>query len=374
MREIKKIFLLCFLLGYTDVVCQSWVENTYKKNKDATFFDVIQSFEEYRKNVPYKKGNGYKPFAREIDFLEPRMPKSGVFPSTSLWDEWKKINKYKNSNSNWSPLGPFDVPIIVSNNKKRGNGRVNCIEFDPSDPDIFWVGSPGGGLWKTVDGGMSWSTNTDNLPVLGVSDILINPLNKQIMYIATGDADGGDTYSIGVLKSVDGGITWDTTGLSYAINQEIEISKLEMNPNFPDSIFAVTENNIFVTADGGNVWNAVGPSGRWRDIHYHPENTNILYAAKQTVGTSTIYRSLDGGSSWQISDNGIANNGKRRPAIAVTPANGQVVYALFSDGSWGYHGLYKSSDGGDSWSLQSKCTKNKMELVIAICLPPSRDF
>ena len=69
----------------------------------------------------------------------------------------------------------------------------------------MWIGSPGGGIWKTIDGGLTWSTNTDNLPVLGISDIVIDPTNKQIMYAATGDADGGATYSIGILKSVDGG-------------------------------------------------------------------------------------------------------------------------------------------------------------------------
>ena len=154
------------------------------------------------KIVPYTKGNGYKPYARTINFLESRVDENGKFYPNALWDEWGKIKNNKNSasSSNWTPLGPFDVPIIQSNNKKRGNGRVNCIEFHPTNPDIFWVGSPGGGLWKTTDGGSTWTTNTDNLPVLGVSDIIIDPANTDIMYLATGDADGGDTYSIGSVK------------------------------------------------------------------------------------------------------------------------------------------------------------------------------
>ena len=351
-----RLFISLFFVFITIIsFSQTWEEQAYKKNKDATFFDLVKSFNNYRDSIPYTKSNGYKPYARSIDFLESRIQKDGKFPSNSLWTEWEKLKSLtKNiSSSNWVPLGPFDVPIILSNNKKRGNGRVNCIEFDPYDEDIFWVGSPGGGLWKTEDGGVNWFTNTDNLPVLGISDIVIDPTNNQIMYIATGDADGGDTYSIGVLKSVDGGLNWSTTGLSYDIDQEIEISKLEINPNYPDSIFAVSENNIFVSADAGNNWNTVGPNGRWRDIHYKPENTNILYAAKQTTGTSNVYRSIDGGASWQVSNNGVGNSGKRRPLIAVTPANSEVVYALFADGAWGYHGLYKSSNSGDSWVLQS---------------------
>ena len=74
---------------------------------------------------------------------------------------------------------------------------------------------------------------------------------------------------------------------------------------------------------------------------------------KQTNGTSNVYRSIDAGSSWQVCNNGISNTNKRRPLIAVTPANPDVVYALFSDNGWGFHGLYKSDDGGDNWNLQS---------------------
>ena len=348
---ILSLFILVSLVSYS----QTWEENALNENKNATFFDLKKSFDDYRSLIPYTKGNGYKPYARTIDFLEPRVDEDGFFPGNALWDEWLTIknNQTSKSSSNWNPLGPFDVPIILSNNKKRGNGRINCIEFDPFNENVFWVGSPGGGLWKTSDGGLSWNTNTDNLPVLGVSDILIHPTNTDIMYIATGDAHGGDTYSIGVLKSTDGGVTWDTTGLSYNVSQSNEISKLEMNPNYPDSIFAVTGDNILLTVDGGGSWTIVGPNGRWRDIHYKPGNTNVLYAMKQTSGSSNVYRSIDAGATWQVCNNGVSNSNKRRPLIAVTPANPEVVYALFSDNGWGFHGIYKSIDGGDNWSLQS---------------------
>ena len=127
-----------------------------------------------------------------------------------MFKEWEKIqenNSYSKTStqSNWISKGPINTPIILSNGKKRGNGRVNCIAFDPVDPDIIWIGSPAGGLWKSVDGGSNWTTNTDGLPVIGVSHIAIDPNNNQIMYIVTGDANATDTYSIGILKSTDGG-------------------------------------------------------------------------------------------------------------------------------------------------------------------------
>ena len=80
---------------------------------------------------------------------------------------------------------------------------------------------------------------------------------------------------------------------------------------------------------------------------------NIVYAAKQSSGGSNVYRSLDGGGNWSIINNGVASSGKYRPLIAVTPINPNVIYALYSASDYSFHGIYKSIDGGDNWSLQS---------------------
>ena len=153
--------------------------------------------------------------------------------------------------------GPFDTPIILSNNKKRGNGRGNCIAFDPVDPDIIWVGAPpeAFGSQKMV---VLIGKQTDDLPVIGVSHIAIDPNNNQTMYIVTGDADATDTYSIGILKSIDGGINWDTTGLSYTVAQEQTVNKILINPNFSDSLYAITNSNILISSDGGASWTTKG--------------------------------------------------------------------------------------------------------------------
>src|SRR5205814_307020 len=96
-----------------------------------------------------------------------------------------------------------------------GVGRVNCVRLNPLNASHVWAGSPAGGLWKSTNSGTNWTTNTDQLTVLGVSDVAINPLDTSIMYIATGDGDASDTYSAGVLKSTDAGVTWNTTGLTW---------------------------------------------------------------------------------------------------------------------------------------------------------------
>ena len=89
---IKKIsYIFIFLLVYVSSFSQIWEEEAYKKNENATFYDLVESFNNHRKNIPYEKGNGYKPYARNIDFLEKRINENGVFHANALWEEWKKI-------------------------------------------------------------------------------------------------------------------------------------------------------------------------------------------------------------------------------------------------------------------------------------------
>ena len=339
---------------------QIWEEQLLLQNENATLADKISAFEDYKSKNPYTKGNGYKPYARSLYFLEKRMPENDIFPSSALFLEWEKerkkmMNSKISSSSNWEPLGPFDTPIILSNGKKRGNGRVNTIAFDPFDPNIIWLGSPGGGLWKTIDGGNNWTTNTDNLPVMGISSIVIHPVNNQIMYIATGDGDGADTYSIGVLKSIDGGNTWNTTGLSYGVNQSKRINKLIMNPNFPDSLVAATNNGITISPDGGATWNST-LTGRMRDVEFNPNNPSVIYAALDaSSGASKIYRTTNGGAGWTILGGGLPTGGLDRILLGVTKDNPDVVYALIANSDNGFYGFYKSVDMGDTWSTQFDC-------------------
>ncbi len=355
---MKKIIILLLTIFVSLLVsAQIWEENLLKINNTPTLSQKLEAFENYRAKNPYTKGNGYKPYAREIDFINERVSDKSLFNPNALYIEWKKQkdnykNAEKNSSANWVSLGPINTPINLSNNKKRGNGRVNCITFDPVDANIIWIGSPAGGLWKSIDGGSNWTTNTDDLPVIGVSHIAIDPNNNQIMYIVTGDAYATDTYSIGVLKSTDSGNTWNTTGLSYTANQTQTVNKVIINPNFTDSLYAITNSNILISSDAGVSWQTVGSVGRWRDIELKPNNSNVIYAAKQSSGGSNIYRSIDGGANWSIINNGIIGN-RYRPLIAVTSDNPEVVYALFSASDNSYHGLYKSSNAGDSWTMQS---------------------
>jgi len=355
MNNLYLTILFCFFNSIS--FSQIWEDELLKRNPNPTIQEKSIAFEEYRATHHYTKGNGFKPYAREMDFILERTSESEKFKADAFFKEWEKIQENKSyskasTQSNWISKGPINTPIILNNGKKRGNGRVNCIAFDPVSPDIIWIGSPAGGLWRSTDAGSNWTTNTDGLPVIGVSHIAIDPNDSQIMYIVTGDAHATDTYSIGILKSTNGGTTWNTTGLSYNANQEKTVNKVIINPNNTDSLYAITNSNILISSDGGINWVTVGAIGRWRDIEFKPNNSNVIYAAKQSSGGSNIYRSTDGGLNWGIINNGIIGS-RYRPLIAVTPDNPEVIYALFSASDYSFHGLYKSSDSGDSWMQQS---------------------
>ncbi len=134
------------------------------------------------------------------------------------------------TNGSWYFLAPSSW-INGASGYNPGVGRLNCVAFHPTSATTIFVGAPSGGMWKTTNDGGSWTNLCDGLPAIGVSGIVIHPTNANIIYILTGDGDGGDTKSIGVLKSTNGGTTWETTGLSWGINENVRGYKLRMSPS-----------------------------------------------------------------------------------------------------------------------------------------------
>ena len=204
------IRLLIFLLLPTFIYSQTWIDKIQDPNNN--FYDTQKDFENYWENKTIEKGKGWKQFKRWENFISPRVYPDGVLRPEILFEEYNKLENQSPAMPSgvWTQVGPDDVPL-VSSGSKRGIGRVNSIAFHPNDPDIIYVGAPAGGFWKSTDHGQTWATTTDFLTNLGVSDIAINPSNPDHIYIVTGDRDAGDTYSYGLMKSIDGGMTFNLT-------------------------------------------------------------------------------------------------------------------------------------------------------------------
>ncbi len=294
-------------------------------------------------------------FRRWEEYWSHRVLPDGTFPNPSIvWTELQKLRNAahtKNSSkanqlmstAKWKFMGPTTkIPT------GGGGGRVACVRFNPDNMDEIWIGTPGGGLWKSTDLGVHWSTTTDSLPALGVSDIAINPQNTNQMFLATGDMDGGNTPSYGVLRSDDGGHVWKQTSLNFSITLTRQMSRIIINPKNPNIILCATSNGIFRSTDNGTTWGLV-QAGYFRDMEFKPSDPNYIYASSG----ATIYRSTNGGSSFSRLTNGLTSMNGNRVALGVTLADPNYLYALVSNNASGFGGLYRSTNSGDSWTQMS---------------------
>jgi photosystem II stability/assembly factor-like uncharacterized protein len=335
---------------------QPWIV-TEDKSTSMNFYATQKAFYEYwAGRDTTARGIGWKPFKRWEWFWKPRVYPSGQFPNPmQLYNatvlrargvQQQSSNARLTPFSNWTALGPTVSPGDI-----RGLGRVNCVRVDPSNSSILWVGTASGGVWRSSDAGVSWSTTTDELPTLSVSDIAIQHSNPAIMYLATGDADGRAMYSVGVLKSTNSGATWNTTGLNWPTSEVTLLGRLLLSPENDQQLLAAGQSGIYLTVNGGSSWKLV-KSGYFRDMEYKPGNGNVVYAGTDYSGE--IYRSMNAGANWTKLTSGLPiRPGVEacRVAIGVSPADSNYVYALY--GAASFAGLYRSTDGGNTWSLRS---------------------
>lgn len=389
------MILLCLLMP--SFYAQPWLQAPYlemnsQKAEKLNFYDIQKAFNLYEKEYEATHTNldledeeekgevevdeegkfpGYMQFKRWEWYMEARVYPSGEMslPATKQqeFESYLHSPHYRNSGAsatnfagNWSPLGPTGTQQ-TNGGDFTGAARVNFLRFDPTNSNIMWTSSPLGGLWKSTDGGLNWTTNTDQIAIVGCSDVAINPLNTQIMYLATGDANGVGSQltkpSIGIFKSTDGGLTWGNNTMNWALNLNRGIYKLLINPVNPNIVFAATSNGIYRTTNAGGVWNFI-QAGNFADIEFMPGNVNIVYAASgNTFGNGTFWKSTTGGSAGSfvaISAGLPLTTDVGRLEIGVTPADPNYVYVLaIAKNTENFNGLYRSTDGGNNFSLRS---------------------
>jgi photosystem II stability/assembly factor-like uncharacterized protein len=235
-----------------------------------------------------------------------------------------------------------------------------------------YAGAATGGVFKSTDLGNTWFPVFDEQAVLPVGDIAVDPTDGNILYVGTGEANGGHNNfaGAGVYKTTDGGFTWTSAGLEATVS----IGRILIDPLNPQRVFVAAvgsyfgpqpERGVYRSTDGGVTWEQslfVSDSTGAIDLAMHPSNPLILYAAmwervrrpesSHLFGpTSGVYRSTDGGDTWHELTNGLPDAALTdigRIGLALSPTSPSVVYALFTDG-YNYAGTFKTTNGGDSW-------------------------
>jgi photosystem II stability/assembly factor-like uncharacterized protein len=261
-------------------------------------------------------------------------------------------------NLQYRSIGPF-----------RG-GRVTAVAGVASQPNVYYFGATGGGVWKTTDGGINWTPVSDQYFKTGsVGAIEVSPSDPNVIYVGMGESPvrGNVSHGDGVYKSIDAGKTWRHVGLS----DSRQIGRVRVHPKNPDIAYVAAmghlwaaneERGVFRTKDGGKTWQKVlfrdNKTGAF-DLHFDPSNPNTIYAAFWQVqrtpyslisggNGSSIYKSTDGGDTWtEISrNNGLPKGVLGKIGVAVSPANPQRVWAMIEAKEGG---LYRSDDGGENW-------------------------
>jgi photosystem II stability/assembly factor-like uncharacterized protein len=269
------------------------------------------------------------------------------------------------SSLEWRMIGPF-----------RGGRTVGATGV-PGQPNVFYIGVNNGGVWKTTDYGRVWTPIFDNQPTGSIGDIAVAPSNPNIIYVGSGeglqrpDLSTGD----GIYKSTDAGKTWLHLGLRAAQ----QIASIIVDPRDPDRVFVAAlghpygpndERGVYRSTDGGQTWQRVlykDENTGASQVAFDPSNSQIVYAdlwagrqAPWEVGDSFkgpgsgLYKSADGGATWHELRAGLPTiaEGLGRIGFAIGPSDPKRLYATV-DATPPRGGIYRSDDAGETWKLMN---------------------
>ncbi|MFI5172194.1 MAG: T9SS type A sorting domain-containing protein [Chitinophagales bacterium] len=273
----------------------------------------------------------------------------------------KNINSKITDVDDWHFIGPVTI-----------GGRILDIVCPPGNDNTIYVGTASGGVLKSYNGGDTWQNIFDENPTLSIGDIAIDPVDTNLIYVGTGEPGNGTgsvTYDgNGIYKSTNGGDTWTNIGLTEGGNT----GRIAINQDNPQIIFAAmlgdlfensAERGIYRTENGGTTWEKVlfvNDSTGGIDVTINPDDPDIIYAStwervrrynrKDYSGFgSRIYRSEDGGDTWTMLTNGLPNAALAKITLALAPSNPNIIYAAIVNSSESLEDIYKTVDGGDTW-------------------------
>lgn len=253
----------------------------------------------------------------------------------------------------WVEAGPTNV-----------GGRTTSIAIDPGDQDRIWVGSAGGGVWSTVDGGTTWTALWHDEPTLNIGSLCMDPDSAETIYCGTGEANlSADSHAgVGVYRTLDGGANWHLLAAAASHGLPRRIGRIAVDPFNGQCLFVAgvghqndDPRGLFRSLDGGNSWALVtglfDAPYHCHEVVFHPTSPGTVYATIDANGTrSGVWRSTDCGQLWTHLMSGLPHpSSMGRVCLALAPSDPTVIYAQIASKTGGVLGVFRSANGGDTW-------------------------
>ena len=253
----------------------------------------------------------------------------------------------------WAEAGPTNI-----------GGRTTSLVVDPDDPARIWIGSAGGGVWATVDGGTTWTPQWHAEPTLNIGSLCADPDSADTIYCGTGEANlSADSHpGVGIYRTLDGGANWHLLASAEGHGLPRRIGRVAVDPFDGQRLFAAgvghqnhDPRGLFRSLDGGNSWALVTALFKapyhCHEVVFHPSTPGTVYATIDANGSrSGVWRSADGGQQWTQLPSGFPHPSlMARTSLAVAPSNPNVLYAQVASRTGDVLGVFRSSNGGDTW-------------------------
>ncbi len=269
-----------------------------------------------------------------------------------LLPEDRFIQHSQTSTVSWVSVNPIGMFYARTGNNYI-SGRTNSIAFHPSNANIFYIGAAGGGVWRTTDGGVTFQVLTDNLPDIASGDIEVDQSNPNILYYGTGELNYSLDchYGNGIYKSTNGGTSWTQVATTSVGSY---IGRIVIDPTNSNIVYSAGNSVVFKSTNAGLNWTATASSGNSSSLLIDPTNTQILYLSTGGTSSGSIQKTTNGGTSWAAATTGLPVSGLGRVVLAMSNVNSLILYAsIASSSTSGLLGVYKTTDGANTWTLQA---------------------
>jgi len=356
----KRLFASCVILVVSSLLispAQSSEGDIKHKDSEAvglrderTLVDTPNEAAEFFRSKRVPVGQNELPVERYLSALYhvKRMPSYSTALRASRYN--KKATHFNTESSalgTWSPLGPGNV-----------GGRTRGLLINPRNPSVMYAAGVTGGIWSSTNAGSSWSASNDMLATLNVCSLAMDPSDPKTIYAGTGEIFVG-FRGAGIFKTTDGGTSW--TQLDSTRNPDFYyVSSVVISPNNNQHVYAATASGVWRSLDAGGTWIQVLPTGPCVDLVMRTDQPNDYVLASCGFSSSNISVNTDaaGSGTWEQV---LAEPNMGRTSLAIAPSNQNVIYALAASTESGLYdrgllGVFRSTDGGHTWAAQDRNT------------------